>query len=131
LYDKYGLSASALKNLAELWENGKTHSCFNSNSKEIIELNPAYIFNYMLSSQYFIESYSLDLLRYCEIRYNKRNDVDEKGHPDRANVFGTGMYRYVVLNHVEWLIENYYNDLLEKFQKLITEKESNNGNENK
>ena len=121
LYDKYGLSVSALKNLSELWENGKTsitHSFFNSNGKEIIELNPAYIFDYMLSNQYFVESYTLDLLQYCETRYNKRNDVDKNNHPDRSSIFAIGTCRYVVLNHIEWLIENYYNDLVGKLENI-------------
>ncbi len=133
MYDKYGLSVSALENLSELWENGKKstmHNFFNSNSKEIIELNPAYIFDYMLSSQYFVESYALDLLRYCETRYNKRNDIDENSQPDRSSIFAIGTCRYVVLNHIEWFIENYYNSLVEKLKIKMNREENNNGNEN-
>ena len=119
LYDKYGLSVSALENLSELWENGKTSTAdtfFGLNSNEFIKLNPAYILDYMLSSQYFVESFTFDLLRYCEIRYNKQDSLDERGRPDRSNIFAIGTCRYVVLNHIEWLIENYYNDLVEKLK---------------
>ena len=119
LYDKYGLSVSALENLSELWENGKTSTAdtfFGLNSNEFIKLNPAYILDYMLSSQYFVESFTFDLLRYCEIRYNKQASLDERGRPDRSNIFAIGTCRYVVLNHIEWLIENYYNDLVEKLK---------------
>ena len=119
LYDKYGLSVSALENLSELWENGKTSTAdtfFGLNSNEFIKLNPAYILDYMLSSQYFVESFTFDLLRYCEIRYNKQDSLDERGRPDRSNIFAIGTCRYVVLNHIEWLIESYYNDLVEKLK---------------
>lgn len=114
IYDKYGLSVEALKNLETLWNNK------NKEFKKIFcEFNPVFVFDYMLSNMDFTSKFSFHLIRYCEFKINQsmpRILREKTNLSDNEHLLGIStdinIERYFAINKIEQIIDSFYNEYI-------------------
>lgn len=134
IYDNYGLSTSSLENLSKLVKKEKIMKEKVSeelpdydihNIDDFLEVNPVYIFDFMLSDWDFVNHFSNDILWYCQVRFEK-GGIYTDNQPDPKKMFSIGTFKYVVLNHLDWIVEKYYNSFVKGYEKLNSGKDKNN-----
>lgn len=119
LTDKTGLSSNTVKVLEELWNNGippKENVEFNSyialDFPVTTGFHPQYVIEKMLSNDYFIKVFPIALLRYCEMKYTHRKELEIYNENTFSASYDIKMAKFMLLEEVQKFIDDFYNSLM-------------------
>lgn len=141
LTDKTGLSAKAVNVLEKLWNKGtppEKNVQFNSfigfDFPVVSQFHPQYVIECMLSDDYFIRVFPIALLRYCEMKYTHRNELEKYSENTDIPSYSVKLARYMLLEEVQHFIDKFYENLISvldernaEYKKIYEKEREQNG----
>ena len=128
LTHKTGLSSNTVKVLEELWNNGippKDNVEFNIFTVFDFPIkssfHPQYVIEKMLSDYYFINVFPIALLRYCEMKYTHRKELEIYGENTASISYDVKIAKFMLLEEVQRFIDDFYSILTIKLDERTKE----------
>lgn len=119
---------NTVKVLEELWNNGippKDNVEFNIFTVFDFPIkssfHPQYVIEKMLSDYYFIKVFPIALLRYCEMKYTHRKELEIYGENTASISYDVKIAKFMLLEEVQKFIDDFYSILTIKLDERTKE----------